>query len=377
MCGFVNYNRCMSPPDAVDHFERLVKDVIHMARCGAEGRSKDVKTLSRQLSVRLRAFAPAAAEELARIGSAGNMSRSARRPLPVDPDSRMSLARVYEPGSVDRPILQGHTSIQLEQIVAEHLDADRLGKAGLAPVRTGLFIGPPGVGKTMAAHWIASRLSRPLIVLDLATSISSFLGKSGQNLRALLDFGKEFECVLMLDEVDAIAKRRSDDTDLGELKRLVNVLLQELDGWPDGSLLLAATNHPDLLDPAVWRRFDSVVEFGLPAMEQRVEYFTVLGDFMGPQLVNLSAQATEGLNFADIANLIKRAKKTAVLGGIPETESLLNELTRIVHGLPMTVRREMSKSLMSLGYSQRQVSEITGTSRNTIRKSIVASEQNG
>ena len=137
---------------------------------------------------------------------------------------------------------------------------------GLTPTRSAIFVGKPGVGKTLTARWVASQLGVPLYVLDLTVVMSSLLGRSGNNLRAALDFAKSTDCVLLLDEIDSIAKRRSDDTDIGELKRLVTVILQEVDEWPTTGLLLAATNHPELIDPALWRRFDLVVEFKLPEM---------------------------------------------------------------------------------------------------------------
>ena len=132
------------------------------------------------------------------------------------------------------------------------------------------------LGKTLAARWIAKKLNRPLIVLDLWAVMSSFLGRTGNNIRNVLDYAKGLDCVLLLDEFDAIAKRRDDAVEIGELKRLVTVLLQEIDEWPSSGLLLAATNHPDLLDPAVWRRFELIVEFPMPTeaeIRQAIELF--------------------------------------------------------------------------------------------------------
>jgi SpoVK/Ycf46/Vps4 family AAA+-type ATPase len=147
----------------------------------------------------------------------------------------------------------------LSQLIQERRQTERLASMGLSPTRSAIFVGPPGVGKTLTARWLASQLGVPLYVLDLTAVMSSLLGRSGTNLRAALDFAKRSPCVLLLDEIDAIAKRRSDDTDVGELKRLVTVILQEVDEWPATGLLLAATNHSELIDPALWRRFDLVI----------------------------------------------------------------------------------------------------------------------
>jgi len=275
---------------------------------------------------------------------------------------------MFEPSLAQEPILPKSIASKLDQVIAEHRDSDRLKLAGLAPVRTVLLIGAPGVGKTMAAHWVAAQLNRPLVLLDLAASISSFLGKSGQNLRQLFDFGREFECVLMLDEVDAIAKKRSDETDLGELKRLVNVLLQELDEWPEGGLLIAATNHPELLDAAVWRRFDVVIELPLPGHNERARLVTRTCPSWSTEGIDALAALSDGMNYAEIDSHVRRGRKTAVLAHRDELEAVLAEFSEVVQGLPNAKRQDISKSLIEAGLSQRKAAEITGTSRNTIRK---------
>ena len=187
--------------------------------------------------------------------------------VPVDRDSRLQLLRHESPVIIDQPPLwPDKINAALEQVIAERAHVAQLAKSDLKPTTTVLFTGPPGVGKTMSARWLASRLQKPLLTLDLATVISSFLGRTGANLRHVLDYAKEVDSVLFLDEFDAIAKRRGDETELGELKRLVTVLLQEIDLWPSDRLLVAATNHGELLDRAVWRRFDMVLEFPIPRL---------------------------------------------------------------------------------------------------------------
>src|SRR5262249_30290083 len=152
------------------------------------------------------------------------------------------------------PVLTAKLRGALDLVIAERSHLAALAKSDLKPTTTLLFTGPPGVGKTLSARWLAHSLQKPLLTLDLASVISSFLGRTGANLRYVLDYAKQVDSVLLLDEFDAIAKRRGDDTELGELKRLVTVLLQEIDVWPRDRILIAATNHGELLDRAVWRR---------------------------------------------------------------------------------------------------------------------------
>ena len=156
-------------------------------------------------------------------------------------------------------------------VIKEHQRAKDILQAGLTISNKLIFCGPPGVGKTLAAKWLANRLNLPLYTLNLAAVMSSYLGKTGNNVQRVFQFVSQHPCILLLDEFDAIAKKRGDDTDVGELKRLVTVLLQEFDRFSQSSKLIAATNHPTLLDPAVWRRFDVSIEFPMPDEPQAVE----------------------------------------------------------------------------------------------------------
>ena len=114
-------------------------------------------------------------------------------------------------------------------------------------------------------------LNMPLVTLDLASAISSYLGRSGQNIKSLFEFTKSQNVILFLDEIDAIAKKRDDASDLGELKRLVNVLLKELEDCPVTCVIIGATNHPELLDRAIWSIFDREINVSMPALDQRKE----------------------------------------------------------------------------------------------------------
>jgi SpoVK/Ycf46/Vps4 family AAA+-type ATPase len=137
---------------------------------------------------------------------------------------------------------------------------------GVPPRRTFLFTGPPGCGKSATAEALADELGRQFAVVNLSTLVSSFLGDTAKNLSAILEAASVEPWVILFDEFDAIGKERADRTDHGELKRVVTAFLQQLDGFSGPSVLVAATNHPGLLDSAVWRRFDEVIEFAPPSI---------------------------------------------------------------------------------------------------------------
>ncbi|MCP3139023.1 AAA family ATPase [Pyxidicoccus xibeiensis] len=358
--------------DSIDH-------LFHVARLGLAGRRDDLAVYVQKLVRTLGRTDPERAaklQDLLAVSQPSNAGQGALRSatmaaVPVDIESRMSLLKEEWPSLDLEPKWSPPIKGELSQVVLERRRTEELLRGGIAPTRSVLFTGPPGVGKTLAARWMAAQLGWPLLTLDLSAVMSSYLGRTGNNVRNVLDYAKGVECVLLLDELDAIAKRRDDGGEVGELKRLVTVLLQEIDEWPVSGLLIGATNHPDLLDPAVWRRFERVIDFPLPDDDTVRE---LVADLLARrpevdvgQIAPALALLFRGQSHALIARDFQRAVRNALVHGSPVQEALLALMQERTGQLDKKARKSLSATLVQAGVSQRTASKLTGTSRGTIR----------
>ena len=350
-------------------------DFVQLAHIALSGRTQDVQLVLYRTAKRYRTVMPHLAEAFTNLlresPTPASPLREAETPLPVDVDTRLHLMRVETHPSVDHePVFATSIEASLSQLVKERQNPEALLQVGLEPTRAALFVGPPGVGKTMAARWFARELKKPLLILDLAAVMSSFLGRTGSNVRHVLEYARSIDCVLLLDELDAIAKRRDDRSEIGELKRLVTVLIQQIDDWPSSRMLLAATNHPDLLDPAIWRRFEVHVEFPLPDASGITQFIeTTLSPYFpaAKQWGGILGMAFEGRSFSDIERDLTVARRSAVLENKP-----LDELfaTFVSNGtLSKSTRISLAAAIVENGLmSQRKVHDLTGVARDTIRR---------
>lgn len=362
----------------------IERDLVHIVRLFYNNHPEDVAMMVRKTLPRIVKRRPDLSTEIKQILSripVATLSRSTSlaEPLPVDIDSRLELLRSEnEPALEVEPIWPLQISDQLNEIIYERKNEKELRKAGVEPTKTILFIGPPGTGKSLAARWLAKQLRYPLLTLDLSAVISSFLGRTGNNLRVVLDYARGGQSVLLLDEFDAIAKRRDDTLEVGELKRLVTVLLQEIDSWPSQGLLIAATNHPHLLDPAVWRRFDRIIEFQLSQKNDIERLLLALipkADLNGVN-ASLIAEILDGSSFADVTKIITTSKRASLVRGTSLSRTLIEYAAE--NPINKSTKNKITLAIMlkSQGMSQRQIAPLVGLSRDTLRRHLYNTDPN-
>jgi SpoVK/Ycf46/Vps4 family AAA+-type ATPase len=244
-----------------------------------------------------------------------------------------SLLRVSYPNSkLSDMVLDETIAIQLHRTVKEQRFDSRIREHGLTPRRKLLLVGPPGTGKTMTAAALAGELGIPLFLVRLDALITKFMGETAAKLRQVFDAISDVRGVYFFDEFDAIGSQRGLANDVGEIRRVLNSFLQLIEQDNSHSLIVAATNHAEILDYALFRRFDTVIKYHLPTSDQiKVLLRSRLGAFLSRDMSETRlSRSAEGLSFSDIAKAIDESIKDAVMHdrsqvGESELMHMLNE----------------------------------------------------
>lgn len=204
------------------------------------------------------------------------------------------------------------------QLAEEHARADLLRSHNLEPRHRLLLMGPPGNGKTTLADALANELLLPLYIVRYEGVIASFLGETAARVGRLFDFVRTRQCLLFFDEFDAVAKERGDPHDTGEVKRVVSSLLLQIDSLPSHVVVITASNHPELLDRAVWRRFQIRVRLNKPSAGQRSAFLSQLLSHlpaMAPTRVDSISRQMAGASFSDIEEFAVDIQRKTILSG--------------------------------------------------------------
>jgi hypothetical protein len=295
-------------------FRRTVQELV------ADERSKHHHVLAERI------------EELARAN--GRAVSSLEAPVSGKPSLSAMLHEVRPKRRLDEMLLPPGLLQTMFGLIEEQSRADVLRSSGLEPRHRILLTGQPGTGKTTLAEALAEALLIPMYVVRYEGLIASYLGETASRLHQLFEFVSARHCVLFFDEFDAIGKERGDEHETGEIKRVVNSLLLQMDALPSYVVVVGASNHPELLDRAAWRRFQVRLELPMPSEAALVKLFQMLEvRFAAHDLpVGPLARGLKGASFAEAEEVALDVQRTRILHPEQPLETITNDsLSRWLH----------------------------------------------
>lgn len=351
--------------------DKILREWISLMQEGVHGQATRFRLRGMRLAQLIRKVSPELSYALI---SGLTESSSLTRLAPFSEKNAPDLLIIEHIDKLENtPHWPNHVSTELHRIINEWALKDKLLEADLYPVRTILLYGPPGVGKTLAVRWLAQQLEMPLATLDIATTINSYLGKTGQNIAKALEYARTNPCILFFDEFDALGKRRDDNYDVGELKRVVNVLLQAIDQWHGPSILVAATNHELLLDKAILRRFETSIRFP-PATSQQIN--KVLKSLGVPsEFSEKLSKQFQGQPISNATRLVTLARKRQVLNKISFSSSLELITKELLIKSKSQQRQEVILALHKAGKSAHQIARELSISHTTVLRDLKISKE--
>ncbi|HEX6204365.1 MAG TPA: ATP-binding protein [Solirubrobacterales bacterium] len=272
------------------------------------------------------------------------------------------------------PVLERAAEEKVRRLIREYENRHLLEEANLAPTTRVLLAGPPGGGKTMTARFIAARLGVPLLLAEPSQVLTGVMGQSARNLSALMKNAAASPCLLFLDELDAYARRRGETHDIAEPKRLVNTLLLELDRWPVHGLLVAATNHAEVLDEAVRRRFEMTIDLGYPSVNGRREIVRATLERAGKEvptvLLDVIASSTDNQSGSSLVNETVSAIRRSIIDGM-SIEACLGQQFLAARFIgrgkgASEIRNRAVKQLSETEWDEERIAAAIGVSATTV-----------
>jgi hypothetical protein len=364
--------------------EALDKQVLRLReRLEKAGELKEAATLERlrEAARDVQELAPSRVE-MSRGRIVGELLERSINP-PIDRETGARLCTIDFPSrSSWSPIYAAGILETVQGLLDEWANESALRAVGVSPTHSLLIYGPPGSGKTVTAHFIAAQLGLPLVTARIDGLISSFLGTTARNIANLFEFSNRYACVLLLDEFDALAKLRDDPQEIGEIKRVVNTLLQNLDSRRTFGITIAITNHDRLLDPAVWRRFETHLQLGAPDENAREG---LIARFLQPinapaSTLGVFSYCLAGRTGADIERVCTAVKRTLALSNeAHDAPGLFHALSSVLARTPhhdnvpariLAADQEAFVSLIAndgaLSLKQTEIGEATGYGQSRV-----------
>lgn len=316
------------------------KQILRLhARLEKAGDAKDAETIDRLLKAAtdVKDLEPSHIEVSRALVTGERLTAEVHPPIDRETGARLCSIEFPDKASPYEPVHSDVVNATIAGLLSEWSNTQRLLDVGVEPTRSLLIFGPPGSGKTLTAHHIAQSLRLPLVTARIDGLVSSFLGTTARNIANLFDFANRYQCVLLLDEFDALAKLRDDPQEVGEIKRVVNTLLQNLDSRRSCGITIAITNHDRLLDPAVWRRFEAQVHMNKPgevARERLIKRF-LAPMTTTPELIALYSYCLEGCSGADLQRICDAVKRIlAISRDDRDGPHLMRALASVLGRLP-------------------------------------------